>query len=164
MNLKTKPIVEQFCEARSDDELEQLRQRLQVEGYSAFRELLDDLNNRLKRCDESDMREVREALSKARRILPQPGRLSPSWEHLWEQMERWLADKEEVLRQVPREARDGEWQIVMDNPYSHDAVVCYPGLPFIEAAFLYAYFRAGLKKNEYIRLQKVVNLIMTYGE
>jgi hypothetical protein len=110
------------------------------------------------------MREVREALSKARRILPQPGRLSPSWEHLWEQMERWLADKEEVLRQVPREARDGEWQIVMDNPYSHDAVVCYPGLPFIEAAFLYAYFRAGLKKNEYIRLQKVVNLIMTYGE
>ena len=51
----------------------------------------------------------------------------------------------------------------MDNPYTNENIVCYPGLSFIEAAYLYSYFMVNLAKNEYIRLQKVVNLLISSG-
>jgi hypothetical protein len=33
----------------------------------------------------------------------------------------------------------------------------------MRAAYLYSYFRPQMKKNEYIRLQKVQQVIMHYG-
>lgn len=161
--MKSARIVELFQNARTDDEIESVRREIEEGGYSCFNELLEHLKHQLKLCDEASLGEVRESFAKARRIVPFPGRISPSWERIWEELHRFLQHKEAVLRQVPQRDRDGEWQIVMDNPYTNDGIVCYPGLSFIEAAYLYAYFRDSLKKNEYIRLQKIVNLLVTEG-
>ena len=68
-----------------------------------------------------------------------------------------------VYRKVPPGDREGEWQILMDNPYTNQEVVCYPGLTFDDAANLFAYFRPNLVKNEYLRMQKVSTAITEHG-
>jgi len=164
MNQNVPTIVELFVNAETDRDCELVRQRIEEGGYSGFNELLDHLKHQLKLCDETTMDGVQAALAKAKEMIPQPGKISPSWEYIWEEMERFLRYKQEVFSRVPHTEREGEWQIVMDNPFTNDNIVCYPGLSFTEGAYLYAYFRDRLRDNEYIRLQKVVHVIVTEGK
>jgi len=156
-------IFEELRKAATPEEERQLGRRIAEGGYSRFSELLESFRHWMKTADESSIGQVKEWIRKGRRIIPEPGRISPSWTHVWEELERFLRHKERALRQVPPHEREGEWQIVMDNPYTNESVTCYPGLSFIEAAYLYGYFLDSLKKNEYIRLQKVVTLLVTEG-
>lgn len=141
-----------------------LREAYKQGGYSMFNELLESLRHELMQADEAGMDRIAQLVAKGREIVPDPGAISPSWERIWEDYERYIAYKSEALTAVAPADRNGEWQIVMDNPYTNEGIACYPALSFVEAAYLYAYFRKSLKKNEYLRLQKIANLLMVHGD
>ncbi|WP_409341173.1 hypothetical protein [Paenibacillus sp. MBLB4367] len=163
MKLGLENALDRLVKAETQDDAEQLRKTFEQGGYSLFSELLNELKSKLTMCDETLIGEMKHCVAKGKRIVSQPESISPAWEGIWNKLEKQIELKEFVLGQIPQEERAGEWQIVMDNPFTNDGIVCYPALSFIEAAYLYAYFRVDLKKTEYIRLQKVISLIVTQG-
>jgi hypothetical protein len=133
-------------------------------GYSAFSDLLDGLRRFLTEAEEVQMPQLKEMVEKGRSIIPDPGAISPSWETIWDDFDQYIGFKLEAMSRVEAPERQGEWQIVMNNPYTNEGIACYPGLSFPEASYLYAYFRKDLKKNEYLRMQKIVNLLVVQGD
>jgi hypothetical protein len=164
MKIKQMQVFEQFVQASTEEEYKQLQSLLETGRYSLFSELLIGLKEQLMTGEEALLGQLKLLVRKGKIIVPHPEWISPSWEKIWEEQERLIYYKEEALRQVPPEERIGEWQIIMDNPYTNEGISCYPALSFIEAAYLYAYFRKDLKKNEYIRLQRIINLLMAKGD
>ncbi|GFZ84894.1 hypothetical protein GCM10008018_33610 [Paenibacillus marchantiophytorum] len=136
---------------------------VQSEGYSGFRRLLDGLTEAIKTALDADMAEIESAVSKGRSLFPEPVQFSPSWEYVWAELEATIAAKRHALTAIAPADRTGEWQVIMDNPNAVQEVVCYPGLDFLDAAYLYAYFRPQLEKSEYIRLQKIQTVIQDVG-
>lgn len=153
---------EQFSRA-NEAERDRLKVEIEQEGYRAFRQLIDEFKFAVKQATDLDEREVRERIEAAERLFPNPAAFSPSWQHIWRELKDMLYWKSYVYREVPPKEREGEWQVLMDNPYTNQEVVCYPGLAFDEAAYLFAYFRPNLEKNEYLRLQKVATAITENG-
>jgi len=137
--------------------------RLREEGFAAVRRFLDDCRVYLQRYDEAEAGEADELLARGRKALPEPGRVSPSWAKIWEHYEGIAGYKREIFQSIPFESRAGEWQVLIDNPYTNGNVAVYPALSFLEAAYLFAYFRTDLEKNEYIRMQKVETVISRTG-
>ncbi len=160
--MKNNPF-EQFMNAFSEDDISELQHRVNREGYPFFRRLLDRFEQKIKEFTDSEFKEMMDLIDKAQKIFPQPGKISPSWEYVWERFEQTITFKINALESIALEERNGDWQVVMDNPHTNQEVVCYPSLSFMEAAYLYAYFRPGLEKNEYIQIQKVHRLITEYG-
>lgn len=134
-----------------------------AEGYAGFRRLLDGLTEAIKAAADRDIPGLEKALAKAGRLFPEPVQFSPSWACIWEELAATLAAKKHVLSAIAADERTGEWQVIMDNPNVVQEVVCYPGLEFQDAAWLYAYFRPQLEKSEYIRLQKIQTVIQELG-
>lgn len=139
------------------------QQEVCAEGYAGFRRLLDGLTEAIKAAADADIPDLEQALAKAGRLFPEPVQFSPSWERIWVELEATLAAKKHVLTTISPPERTGEWQVIMDNPNLVQEVVCYPGLDFHDAAYLYAYFRPQLEKSEYIRLQKIQTVIQELG-
>lgn len=133
-------------------------------GYSAFSDLLDGFRRLLAEAEEEQIPQLKELVNKGRGMVPAPGAISPSWETVWDDFDCYIGFKLEAMSAVAAAERGGEWQIVMNNPYTNEGIACYPGLTFPEAAYLYAYFRKDLKKNEYLRMQKIVNLLVVHGD
>jgi hypothetical protein len=156
-------LMDLLLAAETPDALNELKEEALKGGYSYFNEFSEDLRDRIKHTDEDGMSDMSALLAKAVKSLPEPGSISPSWEFLWKDLEALLTYKEEALRIIPASERAGDWQIVMDNPFTNESVACYPSLTFLEAAYLYGYFRPGLKKNEYIRMQKIVSVLEHKG-
>jgi hypothetical protein len=144
--------LEQTCSAEIEDG-----------GYFAFYGWLDGFREGLKTYEDDAVPMYRRKLARARQLFPDPARFSPSWSAIWDEFDLIFARKNEVLAAIPADRRAGEWQIVLDNPYSHQQVVCYPALAFLEAAYLYGYFQRELKPNEVLRLQKVTELLSVKG-
>jgi hypothetical protein len=157
-------VFEQFEQATTNEEYNELRTMFEQGGYSLFSQLLGGIKEHLMTCDESTLEQAKQLIDKGRAIVPQPVIISPSWEKVWGEYEQLIYHKGEALRSIPLSERNGEWQIIMDNPFTNEGISCYPALSFDDAAYLYAYFRKDLRKNEYIRLQKIVNVIMSHGE
>ncbi|WP_052487744.1 hypothetical protein [Gordoniibacillus kamchatkensis] len=155
---------EQFAAAEAAEVQTRVSEGVKEKGYSAFYPIVEGFWALLRTFADDETERVEELLRRGRRMFPEPAAFSPSWEKLWDELEQVAAYKKHALLSVPSPEREGEWQIVMDNPYSNQEVVCYPALTFMEAAYLYGYFRQKLEKNEYIRLQKIQTLIMNYGE
>jgi len=153
-------LLEQPLEA---GELEEWSGRVAGAGYAAVRRMIAYAEKRIEAFADGEKESVERMLDRCRRLGPLPGGVSPAWETVWDRLHRMLEAKDAVLKSVPPEERDGEWQIVMDNPYTTAEVVCYPGLTFLRAAYLYGYFVPELKQNEYIRVQKVRTVIMHFG-
>ncbi|WP_090822341.1 hypothetical protein [Paenibacillus sp. yr247] len=133
------------------------------EGYSAFRRLLDGITEAIKTAADADIAGIEHSIAKASRLFPEPVNFSPSWACIWSELEATVAAKKHVLSSISHSDRTGEWQVIMDNPQVVQEVVCYPGLDFHDAAYLYAYFRPQLEKSEYIRLQKIQTVIQEIG-
>lgn len=131
------------------------RQALESKGYYAFYAFIEDFRLLLKSYQDEDISSVGQWLRNAQEDFPNPQQLSPSWSSLWEEFTLIYNAKNEVLADVPATNRDGEWQVLIDNPYLPHQVVCYPGLSFIDAAYMFAYFQKDLKPNEILRLQHV---------
>ena len=147
----------------SEEELATWKASIDEGGYSAFHMLLEGFKHKLKHLQESNEQAIFSWIRKAREIFPEPEKFSPSWAHVWEEMQQIAETKAKLLHTVSPTEREGEWQIILDNPHTIQEVVCHPGLTFDEASYLYSYFRPGLQKNEYIRLQKIQSIIMEVG-
>ncbi|WP_188175894.1 hypothetical protein [Paenibacillus sedimenti] len=152
-----------FDKIQTEAEAAEFQAMLLREGYSGFRSLLDGFTEAVKSAMDAEIEGIEQAIAKASRMFPEPVIFSPSWERIWHELGEMAAFKKSVLEQIPAHDRDGEWQVILDNPHAVQEVVCYPGLPFHEAAYLYAYFRPQLEKAEYIRLQKIQTLIQDTG-
>lgn len=164
MNRVKHNLLAKLEQALTEHELQALREYVQEIGYPALSELLEQLKERFKYIEDHNMEQYEALLRQATSVIPNPGTISPSWEHIWTNMEHMIRYKKEALQAIPAHQREGEWQVIMDNPFTNEAIVCYPGLSFLEAAYLYSYFRPDLKKNEIIRLQKIENLLVYNGD
>lgn len=155
-------VFERFLNADSG-QLGELREHISIEGYSGFYSFLEKLKARIKWFADDETDSMRELLDKAMHIVPNPGALSPSWTYIWERLDRMIQCKIGLLQAVPPQERDGEWQVLIDNPFMNREVACYPALSFMEASYIYAQFRPDLENNEYIRLQKIQTHITESG-
>lgn len=133
-------------------------------GYDAFRVLADQFEAMLKHVGEEGFADLAERIAAAERLFPEPARFSPAWQKIWQELRAKLRWTRHVYETIPAAGRDGEWQIILDNPFTNNEIACYPALSFAEAAYLFGYFKPGLEKNEYIRLQKVITAIEMTGD
>ncbi|OXM87751.1 hypothetical protein [Paenibacillus rigui] len=152
-----------LTQASSEAELKELQTSVHNGGYSAFHLLLEDFKQQLKTMQDEEVPHIVSCIQTARRLFPDPSQFSPSWRFIWEELEQIAAIKANIMQTIAPLDRNGEWQVILDNPYSVQGVVCHPGLTFHEAAYLYSYFRPGLERNEYIRLQKIQLAVTDVG-
>ena len=132
-------------------------------GFAAVRVFLEDFRTFLRQYDEPQQEEAERLIRRGRDVLPEPGRISPSWARIWEEFASIAAYKRDVFRRIPPDNREGEWQVLLDNPYTNGQIVVYPALAFLEAAYMYAYFRTGLEPNEVIRMQRIHTVLHETG-
>lgn len=156
-------LFDLFEAATTETELNTFQDTIRKGGFTSFRLFIDGFRERLKRCEDNDMANMRRLVTLAKKLFPQPQLFSPAWAQIWDEYELIVTYKLTVLETVPADQRDGEWQIILDNPYTNSDLICYPGLSFLEGAYMFAYFRTDLKNNEYIRLQKIQHVIMAFG-
>ncbi|MBW5448132.1 hypothetical protein GE107_18910 [Cohnella sp. CFH 77786] len=142
---------------------EVFRAAMEARGYYAFFAFTEDFRESLKTYSDSEMEEIGSLIGRVRSDFPKPGRFSPSWEMLWEEFQAIYDAKNETLAEISASDRSGEWQVLIDNPYMPQQVACYPGLAFLDAAYLFAYFQKDLKPNEFLRLQKVTHVHVKTG-
>ncbi|AEI41807.1 hypothetical protein [Paenibacillus mucilaginosus] len=161
--MEQNPFVSYESALGAPGALEAFRREMTEEGFTPFRLFLEGFRERLKTFGDGETERVRDLLDTAKGLFPEPRVFSPSWALVWDEFEGILTTKSAVLASIPQEKRDGEWQIILDNPFTNTDLVCYPGMTFMNAAYMYAYFRTDLKQNEYLRLQKVATLIITQG-
>ncbi len=156
-------LFETFVQAQSQEQQLELQTFIYQEGYPALYKLLEQFRVYIKAFEDHQIEEAMSFVEKGRALLPEPGRISPAWTYIWDQFAAMVEHKGNVFNQVPADARDGEWQILIDNPFMNREVACYPGLTFMDAAYIYAKFRPELENNEYIRLQKIVTHVTEFG-
>lgn len=138
-------------------------EELRAGGFSAVRVFLEDFRAFLKQYDEPLQEEAERLIGRGRAALPDAGRISPSWSRIWSEFTDIAAYKKDVFNRIPPDDRDGEWQVLIDNPFTNGQIAVYPGLSFLEAAYLYAYFRTDLMPNEVIRMQRVHTVLTDSG-
>lgn len=156
-------IWEALLQAETDADKEALRAELISGGYSVFYRLLDAFRKRIEHFGDGEADSVLAMIDKGREVVPDPAKISPAWDGIWTKLERMVSFKQRALDTIPPEKRDGEWQVLIDNPYENRETACYPGLTFMEAVFIYAKFRPELMNNEYVRLQKVDTHLTEFG-
>ena len=140
------------------------RQAVVSKGYYALYAFIEDFRLLLQNYEDQDVPQVGQWLRNAREDFPEPQQFSPAWSTLWDEFTLIYEAKNEVLADIPDSEREGEWQVLIDNPYLPHQVVCYPGLSFIDAAYTFAYFQKDLKPNEVLRLQKVSHTRVKTGD
>jgi hypothetical protein len=151
------------CSALLEGEWGAMKAEIEKEGYGAFRDLVEQFKKAIRKAGEQDEQEVNSRIAVAERLFPEPAKFSPTWQKIWQELKDTMYWKAFVYRSIPETGRNGEWQVLMDNPFTNQEVVCYPGLSFEEAANLFAYFRPTLVRNEYLRLQKIETAITENG-
>jgi|HigsolmetaAR203D_1030402.scaffolds.fasta_scaffold00261_30 hypothetical protein len=169
------PAVRRLLAMEQRDELVMFGKELAKQGFTAVRRFLDEVRGYLRSFMDEDVADARILLERLKTAIPEPGSISPSWQDLWKEFSDIVRYKCELLSRIRPEDRGGgdngehggdggaEWQVLLDNPYSHDHIAVYPSLTFQEAAYMYAYFRTRLEQSEFIRLQKVQTVIMNTG-
>lgn len=145
-------------------EVQELATYLQTEGYKAVQTVIFYLEKKLRAAGEAELKTWGDAFERARAAVPNPGQYSPSWREIWDELAAAQQEKQLVFRRISPEERSGVWQVIFDNPYSTDGVVCHPGLALEDAAYLYAGYRYHVKKNEHVYLQKVQTYLDMTGE
>lgn len=153
-----------YRDLTSSDERNFFRSEMEAKGYYSFFEFVERFRDALKTYAEPEGAEIGRLLQRARADFPEPGRFSPSWDKLWDELDSIYAAKNIAMAEIPAAERDGEWQVLIDNPYLPEQVVCYPALRFFDAVYLYAYFQQELNPNEFLRLQKVTHRLVMNGE
>jgi hypothetical protein len=159
----SKLTFQHYMHITGEESEQEFKLAIQSAGYFSFYKFVEDFRDGLKRYSDSDRAHYGFYLERARKLFPKPEQFSPSWDTLWEDFDLIYTSKNDVLVAIPDSDRTGEWQVLIDNPYTHQQVVCYPSLAFLEAAYMYGYFQRDLKPHECLRLQKVTNLLLTHG-
>ncbi|QHW34553.1 hypothetical protein GZH47_29670 [Paenibacillus rhizovicinus] len=147
----------------SDSDADHFGEALRSAGFTPMRRFLDEFRLYLRSYLEAESGAASELLKRAMKAVPEPGRISPSWTYVWREYEGIIRTKAQVFRDIPESEREGEWQVLLDNPFSNQNIAVYPNLTFIEAAYMFAYFRTDLTNSEYVRLQKIATLMTFSG-
>lgn len=163
MSVTQNTHYQQLTEVTDDSEAEAFGRRLCEEGFTAVRRLLDEFRDYLKRFVDNEGEQALERLRLARIAILEPGRISPSWTYVWQEFERIIRTKIYLFQSIAEADRDGEWQVLLDNPHSNQNIAVYPALTFMESIYMFAYFRTDLTNNEYIRLQKISTVVTFTG-
>jgi hypothetical protein len=156
-------LFELFVQATSDELLQDIQRKVNQEGYYGFRQIAEGISDKIKAAVDEEMPAIEKLIERGKQLFPTPVNFSPAWERIWPELEKMAATKIHLMHSIPADTRDGEWQVIIDNPFAVQEVVCYPALNFLDAVYLYAYFRPDLEKNEYLRLQKIQTLVMDFG-
>jgi hypothetical protein len=151
-----------LAELRTGTEAEAFGEALRTAGFTPMRRFLDEFRLYLRSYGDAECARAAELLNRAVKAVPEPGQISPSWTYIWREYDGIIRTKAQVFREIPEAERPGEWQVLLDNPFSNQNIAVYPALTFIEAAYMFAYFRTELANNEYIRLQKIAT-VMTFS-
>lgn len=154
---------DRFTSLKTNQEFMEWQIYVKQKGFSAFYHFLEGFRSRIKSFEDDESDDIQYVLQQARQALPDPVSISPSWENVWNELEDTIASKLELMQHIPVNERAGEWQIIMHNPYTTQEVVCYPHLNFLEAAYLYGYFKPQLNENEYIQIQKIETKLKAQG-
>ncbi|AZN41929.1 hypothetical protein [Paenibacillus albus] len=152
---------QQLIRIQTDEDIQSFGQQLHGGGFTALRRFLDDFRDYLRLYEDEACAQAEELMRRAKLAAPEPGRTSPSWTYIWSEFEGIIRTKRDVFNSISTDQREGEWQVLLDNPHSNQNIAVYPGLTFIEAVYMFAYFRTGLTNSEYIRLQKIAT-VMTF--
>ena len=163
MSVTQNAHYQQLTEVTNDTEAAAFGEQLRAEGFTAVRRLLDEFRDYLRRFTDSEGERALELLRIARIAIPEPGRISPSWAYIWQEFERIIRTKNYLFKSIAAADREGEWQVLLDNPHSNQNIAVYPALSFMEAIYMFAYFRTDLTNNEYIRLQKISTVVTFTG-
>lgn len=153
-----------FKNAHSGEDKQELVKEIENQGYTLINEWIKRLDLDLQQADEDQLKEVEKDIQTAQEVLPNPDKYSPLWVNAWKDLIAILSIKKKVFEQIPAGEREGEWQILFDNPYSTDGTVIHLKLSFPIAAYHYAKYRNGLHKHEYVTIQKAHRYITEYGE
>ncbi|MFC5700077.1 hypothetical protein ACFPVX_02175 [Cohnella faecalis] len=154
---------DRFRELSALEEGQEFREKMESAGYSSFYSFVEQFRRELQAYTDHSAAGVLLLIDRGRRLFPEPGRFSPSWDALWDELESVCMAKNETLAAIAPSEREGEWQVLIDNPYLPQQVVCYPALAFVDAVYLYAYFLRDLKPNEHLRLQKITPFLVRTG-
>ena len=87
--------------AQSQADYEEVKTRLNEGGYASFSDLLEQLKSQLKSCDETNLDDVKQALTNAKQAFPLPEQFSPAWQNIWNELDKMLSYKRSALKQVP---------------------------------------------------------------
>lgn len=160
---RTPEAVQAVLAIADEEQLMEYGRQLADRGFTALRRYFEEIREYLRTFMDDEAADAAALIERLRTALPTPGRISPSWQDIWQEFSGIVKYKTEVLKRIPAAARDGEWQVLLDNPYSNQHIAVYPALTFQEASYMYAYFRTSLEPTEFIRLQKVETVIMNTG-
>lgn len=153
-----------YMQIPSDELAHSFRDRMEQAGYTAFYAFIEEFRDGLRCYHEEDIELFAQLLNRGRSLFPDPARFSPAWSRIWEHYDTIYHSKNAALSAVSPTERQGDWQVLIDNPFVTQQVVCYPDLSFMEAAYLYGYFKWELKPHEVLRLQKVCSRIEASGD
>ena len=143
---------------------EQLAQEIKSLSYKDIYDWITRLTNELEIASEGEFARLEELIQNAATILPDPQSYSPSWDGIWTELQAILEIKQQVFKKIPPQERDGEWQLLFDNPFSTEGMVNHVNLTFDKAAYMFAKYRKDLAKLEYVSLQKVQRFITENGD
>ncbi len=154
---------ESFIRISSPSEELAFKDSIEDVGFSAVNQWIHSLHNTLKKMDEKEFVQVKQWLELGKGLLPNLKSFSPSWEETWNDLFHIYHLKVDFYSKISMEERNGEWQVLYDNHFSTDGIVCHSNNSFAEATYLAAKYQLHLKKAEYVKLQKVVTSIVSKG-
>lgn len=157
-------LFEEFIKLDTPDKKAEFLDKLLANAYTNLRNLTDQLTESIRKAEEADFPVIAGWIQQARHLIPDPHQISPYYQSVWDKLLKVLTYKQEAFMSFAQDHRDGEWQIVFNNPNTHDELLCIPSLTFTEACYMFAKYRTDLKQNEILRLQKVTDHLTTTGD
>ncbi|MFX0559830.1 hypothetical protein TEPIDINF_001236 [Tepidibacillus infernus] len=154
---------EQFTQLSLEEEKIEFKNKLEAVGFTAMNQLIQDFYEKLKNMDELEFDQIKKWLQWGSELFPNLSVISPSWENTWQDLAKIYDVKVGYFMEIPKEQRDGEWQVLFDNPFSTEGVVCHPRKTFNEATYLAAKYQLYMKKAEIVELQKIQLCYMKRG-
>lgn len=152
-----------FINISSDAEKVAFKKEIEGTGFSALNQFINSLYDKVKNMDEKEFKEVKNWLELSKELLPDLSLYSPAWQDTWKELFYLYDTKVEIYSAVSNEERKGEWQVLFDNPFSTEQIVCHTNKTFTDAAYLTAKYQFKLRRAEYIKLQKVISVITKKG-
>ncbi|TCS84460.1 hypothetical protein [Tepidibacillus fermentans] len=153
-----------FKKLTTKEEKKVYKQTVEQGGFAVFNELIRSFHEELKKLDENGFEQMQDWIELGKELFPELYRFSPTWEYFWDEITQLYQNKQEFYQIVPKEERDGEWQVLFDNPFSTEGIVCHTDKNFAEATYLAAKYQLSMKKAEILKLQKVSNTIIKRGK
>src|SRR5690554_4161007 len=128
MTMMKESPFELFLKAETEQQTIELQDLMNKGGYSVFYIFLESFKKHIQLFRDDDAELMKALVARGRAMLPNPGAMSPSWTYIWDKLDNMISYKLRVLLAVAQDDRNGDWQVLIDNPSTNREVACYPGL------------------------------------